>query len=209
LEVAAQELAGVFRVSLLRRRGEAHEVDEKDRNEAALGDRSRCGELAPIPRDGRGFRGCGSRERNLPRGGEGAPALAAELRPCRIDGAAYRASGGQPSSAFDAELAAVLVRGAAHRTGQHGARPRKGLSTFIGTRSIRPRATPRARGNGFDLPGSGSSARAVPHASPRPRPEPVAGAATRPGLRGAPQNPQGGCPAGRGSSQTARPTTSP
>jgi hypothetical protein len=100
VEVACEELPSVLSGARLRRRGEADEIDEQNRHDSALGDRGRCawlllnlarevaqGRTAFAAEPGRGsiLSGAGRTRPN-----ERGSTIAAELRPCRVVGAAAR-----------------------------------------------------------------------------------------------------------------------
>ena len=125
VEVAGQELPGLLGVAGLGGSGEADEVGEEHRDEAALGGRSAR------------WRGGGARRRRPDSSGQRGSALAAEPLARRVLGAAGGTAGRRkPSAAFAAELLPGRILGAAGRA-SHAvtvARPARDSSW-----SIRPR----------------------------------------------------------------------
>ena len=131
VEVAGQELPRVLHVASLGERGEAHEIGEQDRDQAALGER--CG-------GGRGARG------------ERCPAAPAEPLAGLGGCAAPRAPGDQRRPALGAEPSPGPVVRSTLGAGHAGSHPQLGLMRSVADfrglggprRTARPRDRPRA-----------------------------------------------------------------
>ena len=124
IEVAAQELAGVLRVTALGRCGEPDEVDEQHRHDPSLG---------------RGGLSGRCRRSDRPALGQPRAALAAELDAWRVRRATRWARRREARPTLGAELASLLVRRRADGTDHGESRLMKADHTPLRLRCLAPR----------------------------------------------------------------------